>query len=245
MFTLMQQFPASASLALSTILLLGSGAAHAQTASPPSNTSESACQATTDSANGNADDANLDGTYSACRLVNGAIGYSTRTNAGTSAASEFEPAASDQVLRQPRVGEQNHRLSNFSGEQDIDGATSRLRPGRSDGNYRFGTRDFVSAAQEQPIEDAGYRGGRYLAAATSEQYAPVTSARLAEPLPTGDTGGVGSGGAGGGLDSGSNGGNGLTTPVIPAVPEPGTWAMLLAGLGLLAVARRGKASAKA
>jgi TctA family transporter len=58
---------------------------------------------------------------------------------------------------------------------------------------------------------------------------------------------VGGGGAGGGIDSGNNGSGGgaIVPPITPAVPEPGTWAMLMAGLGLLALALRRKAGRQA
>ncbi|MCY1313806.1 hypothetical protein D9M70_643630 [compost metagenome] len=64
----------------------------------------------------------------------------------------------------------------------------------------------------------------------------IVSSSLGENLPTGSNG-VGGGGSGGGFTGGSI----LpVTPEIPAVPEPETYAMLLAGLGLVALARRRK-----
>ena len=72
----------------------------------------------------------------------------------------------------------------------------------------------------------------------------MVASSLSENLPTtGGSSGVGGGGAAGGLNT--SGGLIPTTPEVPAVPEPETWAMLLAGLGLVALAGRRKLAAAA
>lgn len=245
MFTPLPRLPASALILAAA--LCGS-AAQAQNAPPASNANDNKCQASTTGTNGKASDTDLDGTYSACSLVNGFIGFGARTNDGSSQTPEFGEGESSQVLRHPQFGNQGHRLANLLGQQDDAGSSAGARTGNAGGGYSFGARDFI-AAQDQPVIDdaAGYRGtGRAFAGADSV-YAPLlTSSGFDTGAPAGN-GGVGGGGAGGGIDSGSNGtgGGAIVPPITPAVPEPETWAMLMTGLGLLALARRRKAGRQA
>lgn len=239
------QFPTSALILAAAFTLYG-GSAQAQGAQQPSNTDKNGCQANTTGANGNANETDLDGTYSACSLVNGFIGIGMRTNDGTHQASDFGLGESDQVLRHPQFGSKDHRLTNLMGQQDGSGSEGGLRVGRGAGEYRFNTRDFVSVQENKAIVDTdGYHGTGHMLAGTDSDYLPLlTAASRGIGTPAGGLGGVGGGGVTGGIDSGSEG-SGLAPPITPAVPEPQTWAMMIAGLGLLVFAGRQKASRKA
>ncbi|MGK5079760.1 PEP-CTERM sorting domain-containing protein [Janthinobacterium sp. HLX7-2] len=245
MLTTLTRRPTSA-LVLATALALCGGNAQAQSAQQPSTTDDKGCQANTSGANGKANDADLDGTYSACSLVNGFIGFGARTNDGTNQAQEFGTGESDQVLRNPQFGKQDHRMANLLAQQGDDSAGAGSRTGRSGGQYRFGARDFVAGQEQPPIDDAGgYRGAARTYADAGSAYAPLLFSSSSETGAPDGQADVGGGGSAGGIDSGGNtigGGGAVVPPITPAVPEPETWAMLLAGLGLLAFAGRRKAA---
>lgn len=219
--------------------MLFGASAQAQTAAPAQQ-NEKNCQASTQAAKGNAKDASLDGTYSACRLANGFIGAGTRTNDGTNKTPEFDGSVSDQEFRNAQSADNTHRLATRQLPADTDASEPRKALANSDRSFRFATRDFVASEENRPFDDGpGYRGpGRsYNQARSGDTFAPLmVSSSLGEGLPTGSNG-VGSGGSGGGFTGGSII---PVTPDIPAVPEPETYAMLLAGLGLVALARRRK-----
>lgn len=233
---------------LAAALMAFGASAHAQTQAQPTEQQKN-CQASTSSANGEAKDANLDGTYSACSLADGFVGGGTRANDGKQPTPEFTGPVSDQELRKFQSTDDTHRLA-------IDNAPANraLIPGSKilatdENSFRFGTRDFVAAEEFYPLDDAPAYGesGRALnrsRSSSADNQAPLMASSLSEnsPADTGGTGGVGGGGAGGGLNTGS--GLITTTPEVPAVPEPETWAMLLAGLALVALAGRRKLTAK-
>ena len=232
-------------LLLAAALMLFGASAQAQTAAPAQK-NEKNCQASTQSANGKAKDANLDGTYSACSLANGFIGFGNRISDGLNKTPEFEGGMSDQEFRKVQSTDKTHGLATRQLPADADVSEPRLALASSDRNYRVATRDFVAAEENRPFDDAaGYRGpGRSYNPARSVDDTPlIFSSSLGEGLPV-TGGGVGSGGSGGGFTGGSvipvTPNSPAVTPDIPAVPEPETYAMLLAGLGLVALARRRK-----
>lgn len=251
-------------LLAAALMLLGASAQAQTTARAQKN--EKNCQASTQAVNGNAKDANLNGTYSACRLVNGVIGFDNRISDGLNKTPEFEGGMSDQEFRSTPSADNTHRLAAPQLSAEADAGEPRQALASSDRNYRVATRDFVAAEEKRPFDDAaGYHGpGRvYNQSRSDDSAAPlIFSSSLGEGLPATGSG-VGSGGPGGGFTGGSvvpvapnipgvtPNIPGVTpdipavtpdipvvTPDIPAVPEPETYAMLLAGLGLVALARR-------
>lgn len=235
------------SLFTCSVLLLATGSAQAQNGAQRASGEDKRCQATgaASNAGGKAKDADLDSTYSACSLVDGFIGFGARINDGTSTSPEFGSGASDQEFRRPQFGSDGHRLGNqFADAADAAGGT-RARPARDTGSYQFGTRDFVTSQEFPPIDGAaGYRGPGHAYHGGNDTYVPlITSASRDTGSPAGGSS-VGGGGATGGIDSG-NRGIGVPTPPTAVVPEPETYAMLIAGLGLVAFAARRRRSVKA
>lgn len=234
-------------LLLAAAIMAFGGSAHAQTQVQP-NDNQKSCQASTNSANGNARDANLDGTYSACSLADGFISGSTRTNDGKQTTPDFTGVVSDQELRKFVSGDSTHRLA-INGMPGNDAVIPGGKILATDDNaFRFRTRDFVAAEEVYPLDESpayGAAGRAQNRSSSADNQAPLMMASLSENVPTttGGSSGVGGGGEGGGLNTG--GGLIATTPGVPAVPEPETWAMLLAGLGLLAFAGRRKLAATA
>jgi len=232
-------------LLLAAAIMAFAGSALAQTQAQPRDNQKS-CQASTKDANGNARDANLDGTYSACSLADGFISGSTRANDGKKPTPEFDGKVSDQELRKFDFDDGTHRLA----IKTIPGKGATTPGGKllstDDNGFRFGTRDFVAAEQIYPLDELGANGAagraqnrRAVSTSNADSETPlIMASSLSDSAPLGNASGVGTGGAGGGLNNG--GGLIPTTPAVPAVPEPETWAMLLAGLGLVALAGRRK-----
>ncbi|WP_254926747.1 PEP-CTERM sorting domain-containing protein [Janthinobacterium sp. PC23-8] len=220
-------------LLLAAAMMAFAGSALAQTQAQPRDNQKS-CQASTKDANGNAKDGNLDGTYSACSLADGFISGSTRANDGKKPTPEFAGKVSDQELRKFDFDDGTHRLA----IKTIPGKSATTSGGKllstDDNGFRFGTRDFVAAEQIYPLDELGANGA---AGRAQNGRAVSTSSNADSETPLGNASGVGTGGAGGGLIP--------TAPAVPAVPEPETWAMLLAGLGLVVLAGRRKQALKA
>jgi len=228
---------------LATTMLLASITVHAQaqnSAQRPAS-DEKRCQATGAANAGKAKDADLDSTYSACSLVDGFIGFGARINAGSSEPPQFGSDESGQALRRPQFDGNGHRLANQLAYAGDNTGSMRPRLGRAAGDYALGTRDFVSLSETREIEDfAAHNGaGRAYNRPAAESYLPLmTSSARSSDTPAAGGSGVGSGGAAGGIDSGNSGIGVPTAPPVAVVPEPATYAMWLAGLGLAFIARR-------
>ena len=228
-------------LVLSMTLMLCSGLLHAQNHEAQD---DSKCQATSNDnlAGKNAD---MDGTYNACRLVNGKIGYASRPNTGNSETPAFDKDESTPSLRKPQFDNSNHQLSNPYGESNATSSSGSGRRLQSHDTPRFGARDFIAQQEDENLlpEAGGYRGGRP-AARTPPEYASLVRSTPEAGLDSGfSESGAGGGGAGGGLDSGGSGAI-PNIPTIPAVPEPANYAMVIAGLALMGLAARRKRAKK-
>lgn len=222
--------------AMTAALFMTAGMAQAQSTAPQASADSKRCEAANADGSGKAGDFNPDSSSSACSLANGFVNFGSRTNDGVGSPPEFGTGESDQVLRTPAFSGNNHRLANSLGQAADAGYGANASLLASTGEHHFGSRDFVYAQEEPAIEGRGYQAGRALRA--GDVYEPlITSSGGGIAPPAGGGGGVGGGGAGGGFDrSGggiNTGGNGIVIPPIPPVPEPETYAMLLAGLGLL------------
>lgn len=228
-------------LAFTVTLMLCSGLLHAQTHETQD---DSKCQATSNDnlAGKNAD---MDGTYNACRLVNGKIGYASRPNTGNSESPAFEKDNSTPSLRKPQFDNSNHQLSNPHGESNATAGGDNGRRLQSHNPQRFGTRDFIAQQEDENLlpEAGGYRGGR-AAARTAPEYASLARSASEAGLDSSfSESGAGGGGASGGLDSGGSGAI-PNIPTIPAVPEPASYAMVIAGLALMGLVTRRKRAKK-
>lgn len=224
-------------LVLSVTLMLCSGLLHAQNHEAQD---DSKCQATSNDnlAGKNAD---MNGTYNACRLVNGKIGYASRPNTGNSDTPAFDKDNSMPSLRKPQFDNSDHQLSNPYGESNASASSGSGRRLQSHDTPTFGTRDFIAQQENENLfpEAGGYRGSRP-AARTAPEYASLVRSSAETGLDSGFTeSGAGGGGASGGLDSGGSGAI-PNIPTIPAVPEPASYAMVIAGLALIGLAARRK-----
>ena len=222
--------------ALAAALFLTAGMAQAQATAAQADNNSKRCEAANADGSGKAGEFNPDSSSSACSLANGFVNFGARSNDGVGATPEFGTGESDQVLRAPAFSGNNHRLTNALGQSADAGYGSSPTLLASTGEHHFGSRDFLYAQEEPAIEGRGYQAGRALA--SNDVYAPLLTSSGGDVLPPAGGGGVGGGGAGGGFDRSGGGsinpgGNGGVVPPIPAVPEPETYAMLLAGLGLL------------
>ncbi|MEG2029641.1 MAG: PEP-CTERM sorting domain-containing protein [Janthinobacterium sp.] len=205
---------------------------------------DSRCQATNNDnlAGKNAD---MDGTYNACRLVNGKIGYASRPNTGNSENPGFDKDNATPSLRKPQFDNSNHQLSNPYDDSNTVASGGNGRRLRAYASPNFGARDFIAQPEDENLlpEAGGYRGGQ-LASRAAPEYASLLRRSPETGSDSGYTeGGAGGGGAGGGLDSGGSGAI-PNVPTIPAVPEPSSYAMIVAGLALMGFAARRKRAKK-
>ena len=222
--------------AMATALFMTAGLAQAQTAAAQANADSKRCEAGNADGGGKGAEFNPDSSSSACSLANGFVNFGSRSNDGVGSTPEFGAGESDQVLRAPAFSGNGHRLANAFGQPADAGYGANASLLASTGQHHFGSRDFVYAQEEPAIEGRGYEAGRGLR--TGDVYEPLLVSSGGGIAPPAGGGGVGGGGASGGFDrSGggaiNTGGNGVVVPPIPPVPEPETYVMLLAGLGLL------------
>ena len=223
--------------AIAAALFMTAGLAQAQTTAAQANADGKRCEAGNSDSGGKAGEFNPDSSSSACRLANGFVNFGARGNDGVGSTPEFGTGESDQVLRTPAFSGNEHRLANTSGQRADEGYGANASLLASTGEHHFGSRDFVYAQEEPAIEGRGYQAGRGLRTG-GDGYEPLLVSSAGGIAPPAGGGGVGGGGASGGFDrsgggSIGTGGNGVVVPPIPAVPEPETYVMLLAGLGLL------------
>ncbi|PJJ21910.1 putative secreted protein with PEP-CTERM sorting signal [Janthinobacterium sp. 67] len=237
------------SAAFAAALFMTAGMAQAQATAAQAENNSKRCEAANTDGDGKGGEFNPDSSSSGCSLANGFVNFGTRSNDGVGSTPDFSKAESDQMLRTPAFSGNSHGLASAL-SQPVDsgyGASPNLLA--STGEHHFGSRDFVYAQEEPAIEGRGYRVGRALGA--SDVYEPLLTSSGGGIMPPAGGGGVGGGGASGGFDR-SGGGNGAidtggggVVPPIPAVPEPETYAMLLAGLGLLTWVGRRRSKAQA
>lgn len=215
--------------AMAAALFMTAGLAQAQTAAAQANADSKRCEAGNADGGGKGAEFNPDSSSSACSLANGFVNFGARGNDGVGSTPEFGSGESDQALRAPAFSGNGHRLASTLGQSADAGYGANASLMASSGEHHFGSRDFVYAQEEPAIEGRGYQAGRGLRA--GDVYEPLISSGGGIASPAGNGGGVGGGGASGGFDR--SGGSGVVVPPISPVPEPETYAMLLAGLGLL------------
>ncbi|CDG84591.1 PEP-CTERM sorting domain-containing protein [Janthinobacterium agaricidamnosum] len=185
-------------------------------------------------------DTDMNRTYSACRLVNSSNFNGNRANAGVGDGAQSGKHEDDPDLRRPADGVANHDLRSAmppaSSELPRNGVTAPPDdfPGRP-----AGTDLFQQNQAYTPPDWNAVNGGRYMGQADTVQPDLLGITATASGLAPPGGGGVGGGGSAGGVETAGNIGS---NPVAP-VPEPETYAMLLAGLAVIGVAvrkRRGK-----
>ena len=202
------------------------GAAHA--AAPQESAQQSAC---TQAVEGDAadaaarrNDADIDGN-GACGLSDGGIRKESRRNTGVSASDSWHASLDDPEGRRFGFGSDGHRLGMRSAVVTLD-AGDGAQGMTLDGWGSSAATDLFKADDtwHWPADALpGYVDGATTEAGFVAVAAPVSAFALAAPdTLTSRTGGV--------LDD-------VATSPAP-VPEPGTWAMLLAGLAMLAALAR-------
>lgn len=219
------------SVLTATILLIQSGSALAQDGTQRSGGDQNRCQATGAGSGNSTEKADLDSTYNACSLVDGFIGFGARINDGVGDTSGFGSKTSDQIFDHQKFDSNTHRLANLT-DANAPFSANGDRLGRTTGNYSFGTRDFFALAENPVRYDGGAHQGighRYLGSADYD--APLLTSSGSRQTPPAGGSGIGGGGANGGLDSGSN----VDVAPIPAIPEPQTYLLMLAGLALVSL----------
>lgn len=191
---------------------------------------------------GNAGDADMESTYSSCRLLDGYVGMSGFVNDGAGQSAGFAKDDATPDLRSPRVSGRTHALDMFNDDDSGAGRSGGLKKGGTVNLGQAGDDRFASS-DTFPAWRAAALPGYVRADPGSDNTSLLASRDSGGGLP--QTGGsVGGGGSSGGID-GSGAGGGAITPVIPAVPEPQSYLMILAGAAVLAWAARRQARKQA
>jgi hypothetical protein len=184
----------------------------------------------------------MDSTYSSCRLIDGYIGIDVRSNDGVGETKQYDGNDATPDLSKPAQSGRTHSLGLFddAGLSGMNGGQGGkgLKSRNSGSNIDQFT--YAATADEFSSWD-GYHAPSLVRQNVPEDVTQLLSSTSSSggSLPAGS--GVGGGGSGGGIDTGRNTVPVPLVPPIPAVPEPQTWAMLMAGLALLGFAARRKA----
>lgn len=132
------------SLLLAAVMGVGATHAYAKAAAAPTT---SKCQAA--AGNGNAD---LESTRSACRLVDGAVGFAARPNTGDGTAEEFNAVRPEPTLRQPQFGSKSSSLplpDAAADKSQVAGGGAVTEDGWGTGHH---TDIFVQPTRQSPLE---------------------------------------------------------------------------------------------
>lgn len=191
---------------------------------------------------GNTGDADMESTYSSCRLLDGYVGMSGFVNEGTGQAADFAKDDATPNLRSSRIGGRTHALDMFNDDDNGAGKSGGIKKSSAVNLGQTGD-DGFSSSDKFPEWRVAALPGYVQADAASDNPSLLASRDSGGGVP--QTGGsVGGGGSSGGID-GSGAGGSTITPVIPAVPEPQSYLMMLAGAAVLAWSARGQARKKA
>lgn len=187
---------------------------------------------------GKAGDADMESTYSSCRLLDGYVGFGARTNDGTGETPIYGADDAMPDLRKSYMAARSHSLG-MLGEDDGSGA-GNARSGKLSG-MNAGDKGTYQFAQNEKFNDwePAHQPGIVHSNFPADDTRLLASSELGGNLPP-SSGNVGGGGATGGLDSGRNTPSVPVTPPISPIPEPQTYLMMVVGLGLIAVATRWK-----
>lgn len=226
-------------------IAIGPATALAQQASPrgQADNSKRCVVAESDaSQRGNAGDADMESTYSSCRLLDGYVGMSGFVNDGAGQSAGFAKDDATPDLRSPRVSGRTHALDMFNDDESGAGRSGGLKKGGAVNLGQAGDDRFASS-DTFPEWRAAALPGYVRADQGGDNTSLLASRDSGGGLP--QTGGsVGGGGSSGGIDGSGAGGDAIT-PVIPAVPEPQSYLMILAGAAVLAWAARRQARKQA
>lgn len=187
---------------------------------------------------GKAGDADMESTYSSCRLLDGYVGFGARTNDGTGETPTYGADDAMPDLRKPYMAGRTHSLG-MLGEEEGSGA-GNARSGKLGGMHASNTGTYQFAQNEKFNDwEPAYQPGMVHANSPADDTRLLASGDIGGSLPP-SAGGVGGGGSSGGIDGGRNTPIVPVTPPISPIPEPETYMMMFVGLGLIAVATRRK-----
>ncbi|WP_230504005.1 PEPxxWA-CTERM sorting domain-containing protein [Janthinobacterium sp. FW305-128] len=233
------------SLLLVTLLSVTHATVNAQNArAQPAAEQQKRCEAAGgNSAGGKANkNDDMDSTYSSCRLIDGYIGIDVRSNDGVGETKQYGSDEAVPDLSKPAQSGRTHSLGllDDTGLSGMNGGQGGKGLKNSNSVSNIDQFTSVAAADEFPSWD-GYHAPGLVRQNMPEDVPQLLSSASSSgnSFPAGS--GVGGGGSGGGIDTGRNTVPAPLVPTIPAVPEPQTWAMLMAGLALLGFAARRKA----
>lgn len=204
---------------------------------------EKRCAATSESSGqqARANDGDMNAMSSNCRLINGDIGRDSMTNDGSSADQAFGRKKEDQSFNQWNEDDGTHALRNGGGLSGNSRTGGGGMPRVTQGTSLGATDEFAQPQDNSLLGWGGAQAPAYgrMAMATPDDTSLLTRG-ASLPGAVGNGGGIGGGGAAGGLQGRQD-----TVTELPAIPEPHTYAMVLAGLGLVAFAARRKRQARA
>lgn len=140
------------SVLLAAVISVGATPAYAK----PAPAAASKCQAA--AGTGNAD---LESTRSACRLVDGAVGFAARPNTGDGAVEEFNAVRPEPTLRQPQFSSATSSLplpDATAGKSPVAAGGAVTDDGWGSGHH---TDIFVQPTRQSPLEGWTADGGAY------------------------------------------------------------------------------------
>lgn len=199
------------SVLLACVMSVGATHAYAKAAAAPA---ASKCQAA--AGTGNAD---LESTRSACRLVDGAVGFAARPNTGDGAVEEFNAVRPEPTLRQPQFSSTSSSLplpDSTPGKSQVAAGGATTEDSWGTGRH---TDIFVQPTRQSPLEGWNADGGYSRVASNTGNAAedvPFSSFAATSGYRAQDVAATGGGNARSGI-----GANNTGTPVVDTTTPSG------------------------